>query len=239
MKTLFGFNGIVAQGKENAPSASELCKKDKRLLYVGNIRDSQGNLIEDTFMHVLNPTELYTIDKTKLLEENLYLLRTESHRIDKNSPVLNYLYDNHRGEIYVGDVCDGSGRTGEVWHDTYKMGLRSKTLYTKNEDGSRVLVEPPVEDCFSVPDRYGFRVVLKTPHEPQQHFAFFYGISAFNKWTYLKYNAKKGQIVLHSLDPDYKNFLYHDECDDFEKYPQLVKAYPKCYSQKGYLNLGK
>ncbi len=239
MKIRFGIDGIVVEGLEEVPSTYELCKMDKRLLYIGNIRDSEGNLIHDAFIHVLNPTEIFTIEKTKEIEENTFLLKTEMHYFGKNSPILKYLYDNNSGEICVGDVCDGSGRTGEVWHDTYKMGLDSNILYTKNADGTHNIVVPPVENCFSVPDRFGFRIVVKTPNQPDQHYAFFYGISAFNQWARLKYYARDDQEVLHSLDPDYTKFLYYEEQMEFEKTPQLVKAYPKSYSNKGFLNLNK
>lgn len=239
MEILFGFNGIVVDDFKKIPSASELCAMDKRLLYVGTITDKNGDLVHDSFMHVLKPTEIYTIEEVKPIGENVVILKTERHFLDPNSSVLQYLYDNHDSEIYVGDVCDGSGDTGEVWHDTYKMGLDSNILYVKNEDGSCTVVEPPVDNCLSVPDRYGFRIVLKTPGEPEKHYAFFLGISAFNQWTYLKYHAREDQEVLHSLDPDYKNFLYWNECEEFEKYPKLVKSYPKSYSRVGYLKLDK
>ena len=139
----------------------------------------------------------------------------------------------------MGDVCDGTGRSGRVWHDAYKASLSSNTLYTKKEDGTHIIAKPPIENCFSVPDRFGFRIVVKTPNQPEKHYAFFFGLSAFNQWVYLKYHASKDQKVLHNLDPDYTKFLYYDECEKFEKYPQLVKAYPKSYSSKGYLNLNK
>ena len=139
----------------------------------------------------------------------------------------------------MGDVCDGTGRTGEVWHDTYKRGLSSNTLYTKKGDGTHIFVDPPIEGCFSVPDRFGFRIVVETPNQPEQHYAFFYGMSAFNRWTYLKYHAREDQEVLHNLDPDYTKFLYPVECKEFEQYPQLVKAYPKSHSCKGYLYLNE
>lgn len=239
MKIRFSYIGISIEGAKKVPTASELCKMDKRLIYVGTVTDKYGKLLHDAFLHVLEPTELFTIEKTRIINDNLIILDTEKHRFDEKSPILKYFYDNYSGEIYVGDVCDGSGRTGEVWHDTYKMGLSSNTLYTKNEDGTCTKVNPPVENCFSVPDRYGFRIVVKTPNQPEEHYAFFWGISAFNKWTYLMYHAKEGQQILHSLDPDYTNFLYGDECKEFKEYPKLVKAYPKCHSNKGFLKLDK
>ena len=170
-------------------------------------------------------------------KENVFRLDIERHHFDEKSPIFRYLCDNNAGEIYVGDICDGTGYTGEVWHDAYKFGLDSKILYTKDEKGMPVVIEPPKENVFSVPDRFGFRVTVKTPNKPDKDYAFFYGISAFSKWTYLKYHADKDQEVLHSLEPNYKKFLYYDEVDSFEKYPELVKAYPECYSREGFLDL--
>lgn len=239
MKILFGIDGIVAEGLKKPISAIELCKIDKRFLYIGTVRDSMGNLIHDAFMHILKPTEFYTIKNVVEIKENIYGIKTERYYFSLNSPVLRYFYDNHVGEMYVGDVCDGTGETGEVWHDTYKMGLDSNIIYIKKDDGSRIIVTPPIENCLSVPDRFGFRIVVKTPNQPQKHYAFFLGISAFNQWTYLRYHAKDETKVLHNLEPDYTKFLYYDECESFEKYPELVKAYPKSYSTKGYLNLNR
>ena len=239
MKVRFSLNGIVIEGIEKVPTVSKLCEIDKRLLYIGDFVDSKGNVINDAFLHVLKPTEFFTIKDTKFISEKTLLLNTEMHYFENYSSILGDLFNNHREEIYVGDVCDGSGTTGEVWHDTYKMGLSSNELYTKNEDGTHEKVEPPYENCFTVPDRYGFRLVLKTPNEPDKHYAFLYGISAFNQWQQLKYYAEEGQEVLHSLDPDYTKFLYSDECFEFEKYPELVKSYPKSYSRKGFLDINR
>ena len=236
MNVLFGNVGIVVEDTKTTPSSLELCRMDKRLLYIGTVPDLQGNQIQNAFLHVLKPNRFYTIEEAKLLKERLLLLKTKMHYFDEKSQILNDIYKSYCGEIYVGDVCEGTGEIGTVWHDAYKKSLSSTQLYTKNEDRTHITIEPPYDNCFSVPDRFGFRLVVKTPDTPEQHYAFFYGISAFNQWTRLQYYAEEGQEVFHNLDPDYKKFLYWDECQEFEKYPELVKAYPKCYSQEGFLN---
>ena len=237
MKILFGIDGIVVEGAESVPSADELCKMDKRFIYVGDVTDSQGNQFCDAFIHVLKTTEFFTITGTRFIDEKTCILKTEMHFFGKDSDILKDLYNNNRNEIYVGDVCDGSGQTGEVWHDTYKRGLGSNILFTKNEDGSLDAVEPPIANCLSVPDRFGFRLVVKKQNQPEKHFAFFFGMDAFNEWMRLEYNKEEGQEIFHSLNPDYTRFLQFDECEEFEKLPKLVKTYPTCYSNNGFLNV--
>ena len=240
MKVLFGLDRIVVEGVEKVPSVSELCEMDKRLIYIGDVTDSpQGIQFHDSFLHVLEPTEFYTITGAEFIDEKTCIILTERHFFDEQSSVLENLYKNNRKEIYVGDVCDGSGKTGEVWHDTYKMGLSSDILFTKEEDGTLAVVEPPIENCFSVPDTFCYRLVVKEPNQPEKHYAFFIGISAFNAWTRLQYNKKEGQEILHSLEPDYTKFLYVGERKEFESYPQLVKTYPTSYSDTGFLNVHK
>ncbi len=239
MKIRFGYDGIAVEGLESVPSARELCEMDKRLIYVGDTYNSKGMLIKDAFLHVFDPNRFYTIENVRHINDNLFILDTEIYCVSDEATVLQNLYNMYSGEIYVGDVCDGTGKTGEVWHDAYKDGLSSIRLYTKNEDGTRNYINPPIEDCFSVPDRFGFRIVVKTPNEPDKHYAFFYGLSAFNKWTYLQNNAQDGQQILHSIDPNYRNFLNAYEREEFEQYPKLVKAYPKSYSREGFLKLDK
>ena len=237
MRILYGVSGIVIEGLENVPTLYDICKMDRRLICIPTATDSKGNMVNNAFLHTLEPTQFFTIVETQSIGDKLFILKTKKHSFDRESPILKKLYDSYCGEVYVGDVCDGSGKTGEVWHNTYKNCLKSKTLYNKNEDGTCTLVKPPIENCFSVPDRYGFRIVVKSPNEPEKHYAFFNGISAFNKWVNLKYFASEEQEVLNSFEKDYIDILYPDECREFEEYPQLVKAFPNSRSCEGFLNL--
>ena len=251
MKVLFSIMGIAIEGAVDetgnmiyVPTAKELCELDKRLMYIGTVITNTGVEIHDAFFHVLEPTQVYTINDIKKGEDNLIDLIIDCHHLSNDSPVLQSLYEKYRDEeIYVGDVCDGTGYTGEVWHDTYKLGLHDTLLYTKRRDSNNRLtfdiVKPPIKGCFSVPDRFGCRVLVKTPNEPDKHYAFFSGSSALYQWGRLKANAKEGQEVLHSLSPNYKAYFVHHDTGGFDDYPELVKAYPECYSNSGYLHVKK
>ena len=249
MKVLFDKMALAVKGAVDksgnviyVPTVKELCQMDRRLIYVGDITTKYGEDLHDAFLHVLNPTEVFTVEKYRKGVNNLLVFYLKESYVSKDSPVLQTLYEKYRDkEIFVGDVCDGTGRTGEVWHKTYKYGFYSTTLYTKDRDSeNRIrynIVNPPLDGCFSIPDRFGCRVLVKTPNEPDKHYSFFSGSSAVYQWGRLKACAKEGQLVLHSLDPDYHAYFVHRDSGEFDDYPELVEAYSKCYSNKGYLKV--
>ena len=228
--------GIVCEGLDHVPSVYEICENDKRLLYLGTFKDEKGNLYQDAFANVLKPTSFFTIDRILRINDNKVLLDTTPHCFDEDSAILQNLYDKYSDEVYVGDVCDGRRKTGQVWNNTYKKCLSSKTLYTKAEDGTNILITPPEGVSFDTADYYIHRVVFKSPGQPDVDYAFMNGDRAFRMWMCLAYNAREDQEVLHNFGPEYEKFLDYDERIELEKYPKLVKAYPRSYNNTGFLN---
>ena len=104
MNVLFGNDGIVVEDAKTIPSSLELCRMDKRLLYIGTVPDSQGNRIQNAFLHVLVPNMFYTIEEAKLLKEKLLLLKTKMHYFDKKSKILDDMSQlNHL--LIIVSVC--------------------------------------------------------------------------------------------------------------------------------------
>jgi hypothetical protein len=233
---MIGFRnfGILCSEFDHVPTAYEICEKDKRLLYLGTVKDDKGNVYEDAFVPTFDPTRLFTIKGSERVDDNTFYLKTDRHDLKRDSLIVQTLYDIYNDEVYVGDVCDATSKTGEAWQDAYKSCLGSKSMYTKTEDGTRILISSSEDICYDILDYFGYRVVLKTPNQPDKNYAFFYGINAFYKWFDLAENAQEDQVVLHNLKPNYKDFLRYNECKEFEEYPKLVKKYPNCHSDEGF-----
>jgi hypothetical protein len=242
MKVFMGMFTIWCEPCQKAPTPKELARADKRIIYLGDIRDKKGELLHDAFIFTLRPLEALTIKDTEAKASHA-VLDFERHDLDYWKTFVTEIYPKHKHEEYIGTVCIDTCDDGRVFHDVYETELGSNIFYQKGKNGEHI---PIVDEdgayiqltrgLLSYPDRYHWRISTTKKEgtcKRKMDYAFLWGVSGYNKWVRIPSDRK----ARHNFAKDV------DSIDDWEVRngmkelsAEIQKRFASSYSTRGFLN---
>ena len=186
-------------------------------------------MLQDAFVFTLRPREVLTIKNVEAKGDTVFL-DYEHHTLSSDNPTILKMLKEHREETYIGTVNIDTAQDGRVIEDVYETFLGSGRFYQKKEDGTPNFIALD-RALLSYPDRYRWRITEKE-NGMDFHYAFLWGINAFNKWLALPHTNP----VLHNFSSSIAAIDDYEVRTGMQKYPEAIqKLFEESYSTEGYL----
>ncbi len=233
MKVLKGMFTICCENAKGViPTAKQLARCDRRIIYLGDVKTSNGEELKDAFVFTLDPLDVMTI-KDAEVKEDLVFLDVEYHTLSRYNPVIKKMFSEHYKETYIGTVYVDTAAIGRVYKYVYETYLGSNVLYQKGRDGS-INFLPLNKVNLSYPDRFRWRLV-EIIDRKKYYYAFLWGVDAYNKWLSI---SKRNTKVFHNFSPSIESISDNEVRNGMMKYPvSTQKLFEKNYSTAGFLEL--